>query len=238
MDAAVKTFEGHFILRKRHPEWFDVSMPSMDLLKTLISSGFFYLLKNRDASGRRVLMVNADKFDVDKYNSNEAFVGSYISVLAALESEETQVIGFVHVINYTNTTMSYFSKFPVGDVVDWVKSMEALPGRYKKFIVIGLPSFAVTLLNMVKLAMNEKQRDRLILLNSEDELCNHFDRAILPERFGGSESEAEIIKSFIQLLEDNKGNLEASNDFEIDEIRANLNSTKEVVGSFRKLEID
>jgi hypothetical protein len=238
-DATSKSFENHFILRKKHPRWFDTDPSATDIFKSLVRCGFVYVLKDRDSLGHTVFCENAAKLDTEKFNSDISFHACYNTALVALEDEAAQIIGLTYILNYSNTTMSMFSLFSVTDVIDWVKSTGALPGRFKKFIVIGLPTFANALLNLVKMTMTEKQRDRLLFLDTYDELCQHIDPAILPDTLGGTQSEEKIIQHFIESIDENLDKLRLSNDFEIDETKAALqNDVNEAVGSFRKLDID
>lgn len=238
-DVTAKSFENHFLLRKKHPQWFDMEPSSVEIMKSLIRCGYVYILKDRDSLGEAVFCINAAKFDTEKFNSDISFHSTYMTASVAIEDEVTQIIGLTYILNYSNTTMSLFSLYPVADIVDWVKSTGALPGRFKKFIIIGLPAFTNTLLNLVKMTMTEKQRDRLLILDTYDELCQHIDPSILPETLGGTQSEAQIIDHFIERFDDNLDKLRASNDFEIDDAKVALKSdVNETVGSFRKLDID
>lgn len=238
-DVTAKSFENHFILRQKHPQWFDMEPSAVERVRSLIRCGYVYILKDRDSLGETVFCLNAAKFDTEKFNSDISFHATYTTALVPIEDEVTQIIGLTYILNYTNATTALFSLYPVADIVDWVKSTGALPGRFKKFIIIGLPAFANALLNLVKMTMTEKQRDRLLILDTYDELCQHVDPSILPETLGGTQSEEKIIEHFIERFDDNLNKLRASNDFEIDEAIAALKSdAEETVGSFRKLDID
>jgi hypothetical protein len=238
-DVTAKSFENHFLLRKKHPEWFDVNPSSIEVLKSLVRCGYIYLLKDRDSLGQAVFLLNGAKFDTAKYNGDISFHVTYSTPLVGIEDEVTQLTGFTYILNYTNATMSLFSLYSIPDIIDWIKSAGSMPGRFKKFIIIGLPPFTNALFNVVKMAMSEKQRDRLFILNNYDELCQHVDPSILPDTVGGKQSEEKIIESFIQAIDDNIEKLKSSNDFKIDETKAVLQNDVDVtVGSFRKLDID
>jgi len=238
-DVTAKSFENHFLLRKKHPEWFDVNPSAMEKMKSLVRCGYIYILKDRNSLGQTVFCLNAAKFDTTKFNSDISFHSGYTTSLVDIEDEVTQIIGSTYILNYSNTTMSLFLLYSVADIIDWVKSTGSFPGRFKKFIVIGFPTFMNALLNVVKMTMTEKQRDRLLILDNYDELCQHVDPSILPETLGGTQSEANIIENFIKKIDDNIDKIKSSNDFEIDEIKAVLqNDVEKTTGSFRKLDID
>ncbi|XP_070497987.1 clavesin-2-like [Chironomus tepperi] len=238
-DSTAKTFENNFLLRKKHPKWFDDNPTAIERYKSLTRAGVIYLLKDRNSMGEAVFCVNSSKFDIEKFNADDSFHATYMTIFVALEDEISQTIGLTYILNYSNTPMSFFSLHPVADVIDWVKSTSALPARFKKFIIIGLPPFTNALLNLVKMAMTEKQRDRLLILDTCDELCQHIDPSILPEVLGGTQSEEKIIDHFIKAIDDNLDKLKSANNFEIDEIKAAIqDEVKDTVGSFRKLDID
>ncbi|CAG9807647.1 unnamed protein product [Chironomus riparius] len=235
-DDTAKTFENHFHLRKKHPKWFDADPPAMEVLKSLIRCGCVYVLKDKDIVGQTIFCINAAKLDTTKFNSDVCFHSCFMTSSVAIEDEVTQIIGLTYILNYTNISMSFCSLFSVSDIIDWVKSTGSLPQRFKKFIIIGLPAFANALLNVTKMAMTEKQRNRLLILDSCDELCKHVDPSILPDILGGTQSEEKIIEHFIKTVDDNLDKLKSSNNFEF---KASLqNNVEETVGSFRKLDID
>ena len=209
IDATIKSIEKNFILRSQRPEWFEITPSSTEEMKAIIRSKYCYYLKELDSCGRKVLMMNAANMDVEKFSSNNIFNCAFIATASSLEYDVTQIIGFNLVLNYKNAPMVYFSKFTIAEIADWVKSLEALPGRYKKFFVIGLPSFGNAFLNVAKLTMSEKQRDRIVLLNDEKEVAEHINPSILPERFGGTQSEDDIAENCIKVLEENLDKLVA-----------------------------
>lgn len=239
MTESFKTFENHFQFRQKHAGWFDASPLQLERFKLLVQRGFTYLLKERDENGAVVCVANTETFDLDKYGTTDAMNCLYLTLTSSLEREENQILGYVYVINYSNTASKYFTNFSISELMDWVKSVNSMPGRYRKIIVIGLPSIANALLNAAKLAMNEKQRGRLLILNHVNELCQFIDAKILPARLGGKQSESDITEHFINAFEQHVDKLRESNKFEIDSVQVmKANEIFASVGSFRKLEID
>lgn len=95
-------------------------------------------------------------------------------------------------------------------------------------------------MDIAKKTANEKIRSRLFNPKDVDELKTLINPAILPKEYGGIISEAVMMEEFTRLVELNDETLKRTLDIEIDltKIQKQQTSQIEVVGSFRKLEID
>lgn len=117
-----------------------------------------------------------------------------------MEEEETQISGFVVIVDCSNVTLSHFSLFPVADVINFVKIIKlSSVGRHKRMLMINLPSFANLMLEVAKKVMSEKLRNRITLLKDMSELENEFDVSILPAENGGLYPQSEMLKNFKEL---------------------------------------
>lgn len=130
------------------------------------------------------------------------------------------------------------------DFVDMVKTVSA--GRQKGSFILNLPSIAHFLLELVRSALTEKLKSRLFLRHNWDELikCNDVDVRLLPKELGGIKSEAEMLKEFEEIIASRLDVLnltvrKSEIDFSkvpVEKLKSNHN--EEVIGSFRKLDID
>ena len=95
-------------------------------------------------------------------------------------------------------------------------------------------------MDIAKKTANEKLRSRLLSPKDLDELKTLINPAILPKEYGGTIPEAVMIEEFSKLVVLNDANIKKILDIELDltKIPQNQSTETEVVGSFRKLEID
>lgn len=145
MDEAFKVFENHFIYRHEHPKWFSMNQEDEDRINEIIETSIGYTLLKRDSSGSYVAIFNSDCFDLDKYSHKDLFHAVFISLGTNMEHEENQILGYSCILNFSNTPTKFFTSAPLVDLCNGVKILEKCPGRYKKLVVYGLPSVAVTL---------------------------------------------------------------------------------------------
>lgn len=95
-------------------------------------------------------------------------------------------------------------------------------------------------MDVAKKTANEKLRSRIFNPKDIDELKTLINPAILPKEYGGTIPEAVMMEEFSKLVVLNDDNLKRILDIDIDltKIPQHQTTEKEVVGSFRKLEID
>lgn len=240
MDQAFQVLENHIMFRRNHFEWFDLSDEKIKVMKELCSSGYMYPLVERDAEGQKIILVNHYKMDIKKFKSDDAFHLFYAILFTLLQEEETQISGIRFIMNYEEVTVNYVSKFPVVDLADFVRFLKnSCPYRVKEMYHVNLPTFANYLMTMAKAGLTDKLRDRLILVESMDEVTRFVDKSLLPRELGGEKfTETETIARFMENFNKNLNILKLTNEFEIDVAKLHHSELQANVGSFRKLEID
>lgn len=95
-------------------------------------------------------------------------------------------------------------------------------------------------MDIAKKTASEKLRARLFHPKDIDELKTLINPALLPKEYGGTIPEEVMMAEFSRLVVLNDETLKRTLNFEIDETKIPQQQTSEVevVGSFRKLEID
>lgn len=239
MDDAFQTVERMYLIRKRYPKFFQIDID--DAMK-MFDSGFCYPLSGRDAEGRKVVMVRFQKWNTDLYTVYDATRLLAYVVTVLLEEEETQVAGYIFVLDYANTTLKHIiSPVDLIDFMNFLKHCSAC--RQKGNYILNLPSYANILIEIALTVLSEKLKKRLFLLKQGDELKSHIDPAMLPKEYGGQQSEADMMKEFLAIRDKYQANLRKIIDFQVDSSKVPHEKIwsygdEEAVGSFRKLEID
>jgi hypothetical protein len=147
MDDAYKSFENHFLYRYSRPEWFEIDDQKIPLYREMGAQRPAYALRKRDPSnGSFVFVINMGKFDFEKYGLGQAFNAVYNSLTAMFESDENQILGCTIIFNYADAPLKVLAGFSLKDVADFAGSTNKASGRFKKFIIVGLPSAAHTIM--------------------------------------------------------------------------------------------
>lgn len=240
MDRVFDCTEKGFIFYHEHQDWFDWRGEKLQRLLDLYDTGFLKVMKRRDSEGRRIILVNND-LDMAKFNADDVFRLCTLVILLLSYEEETQFCGIIYVNDYScGMTMKYLTMYPVKSLFDFTVQLTFTPVRLTNLIIVGLPSFGTQFLNIMKVALTDVMRKRLLALDNRSQLLNHIDKSILTTDFGGDADVSETIEDFrkiiierVEIIHDIFGRVQ------IDMAKATaLKNDHDTVGSFRKLEID
>lgn len=262
--AAFKLLENYLTAKVHYPRWFIYSDNDVLKMRELYTTGYIYPLLERDEDGRRIILIQVRKMDPTKYNSADIIRLSALIVTTLMEEHETQVAGFIAIIDYAEVSMKQISVFSITDVRDHMDCIKnATVGRIKAcysgkikvlestlintfntkpyvFFLVNLPTYAHFLVEIAKKTASEKLRSRLIFPKDIDELKTLINPALLPKEYGGTIPEEIMMAEFTKLVILNDDTLKRTMDIEIDVTKMPHHQATEVevVGSFRKLEID
>lgn len=142
-----------FLIRSQmFPQWFKrVSIFDDEQINELYSTGYIFPLLERDSNGARVIFVQASKLNTTKFTLNDILKIFNFVIFTLLEEEETQIAGFVYILDQKDISMDYillFSLLSVRKYLDCVQN--AIPARQKCGVWTNLPNFAVRLAEFLK----------------------------------------------------------------------------------------
>lgn len=209
-------------------------------IKEMMKSGCICPFSGRNADGSKTVLFSYRRWNAEKFSALDFVVLIVYIVTTVLKEEETQISGVSLVYDFTNASLKHMMS--PADFVDYMKlNKYCSSARLKSVLIMNLPSFAKTLLQIAKPMLGEKLSKRIFLV---DDLKNHIDVENLPIELGGkTKSIDEMMQDFYELKlkysdEFDKtwySNVDAKKD---DMERIWSNSNNEISGSFRKLEID
>lgn len=239
MNEVFQTFENYYLSRKRYPRFFANAIG--DSMK-MFSTGCCYPLAGRDNEGRKVVILQAGKWDPDEFSYLDALrLYCYISMVLC-EEEETQIAGIVGISDYSHVSATNLpSPADLSDFIDISKKVATF--RQKGNYIVNLPSFGRFLFEIAMSIMTEKLRSRLHIVRNKSDMKNFINPAILPTEYGGICSKQDMMKEFLALEEKHVKNLRKLSDFKIDFSKVDVSKNEsrndeEKIGSFRTLEID
>lgn len=130
--AAYKLLENHLTAKMLYPKWFIYGDSDVLKMRELYKTGYIYPLLERDEEGRKIILCQVRKMDPTKYNSGDIIRLSALIVTTLLEDHETQISGFIGIMDYAETTMKHIGVFSITDVKDYVNCVKnATVGRFK-----------------------------------------------------------------------------------------------------------
>jgi hypothetical protein len=200
---------------QHHPKWvsnMDCELPRM---QQLIHSGFSCVLPERDAEGRRITLCRFEKLDASYFNYVDLIRLATMVLDMIQVEEETQVAGFIFIIDASHTTFRHLMMSPISEMIYLVKSFfHALPIRFQGCFVINMPWFAVKLADIAKKLMSKKLNQRIHFVNSMEEFHAKIDAKLMPEEYGGTVPIADMVEYTNKLLiENSHKNLYRYNNF-------------------------
>lgn len=245
MNDTMQTFERYYLARKRYPQFFPADSPNFKRAMEIFKTGYCYPLSERDDDGCRVIFIQTKRLDIENFSVFDGMRLSMFVLGVIMEEEETQISGIKMIYDHQDiSTKHLMLPKDMMDFVDLVKTVSA--GRQKGSYIVNLPSIAHFLLELVRNALTDKLKSRLFLFHNWDELkqCKDINPRLLPLELGGTKSEAEMMKDFEGIVHERWDILEktayaANLDWsKVPSDKIKTNQHEEVIGSFRKLEID
>ena len=233
-------YENYFIHFRKNPHWHADDKKIIKKMLQSIDRGVIYPLSQRDAEGRKIVLLQLGKLDTSIDTSESLFSVNSEVYTQCQEDEDTQIAGFVAIVDFTGFTLKLISVLSIADARTIANNLSnATPSRIKCIYILNLPSFARVLLDVFKLALSDKLQKRLFFPKDLEELKSKFDAKLLPKELGGVTPEAEMIKEFQKTIKHNQKVRQQIYDTKFDMNMIPGKKTQEInIGSFRKLEID
>ncbi|XP_050433868.1 clavesin-1 isoform X2 [Adelges cooleyi] len=242
---AQNMLERYLIIRELYPQWYrkmDVDDP---VISDILDSGFIIPLPGREKDGRCVLLSCTGRFNAYKYTSDDMIRVFGLVSESLMDDPEHQIKGYSYANDYCGTTMGHLSLWSLTDVKRVVRMIQnAAPMRHKSTYFLNVPNFADKFLNICTSFLSAKFKNRIKFTNDVQEIHKLVDPKYLPKEYGGDIPMASLIA-------DLKKKLRAQRDviLALDEMKININNKgkiiseiedaqPELVGSFRKLEVD
>ncbi|CAO1371848.1 unnamed protein product [Diamesa serratosioi] len=237
---AYELYENYFYNLRKHPKWHADNKNKTDSMMKIIDRGIVYPLSQRDAEGRKVVLFRMGNLDNTLCTAENLF-STYFEVFTQLiEDEDTQISGFVVIIDYTGLSMKHMSIFTISDVKLLADNiLNSTPFRFKFINILNIPSFARFLLDIFKMALSDKLRKIITFSKDLEELKLKIDEKLLPKELGGLIPESEMIKELKETIKQNQKKRQEIYDTKVDLNMIVRKKTEDSdTGSFRKLEVD
>lgn len=191
-------------MRTHHPEWFHNLDARDSKTRELISSGYLFVLPEKDAHGRRVIFSRAAAMDAAKFTACDIMRAHILTYETLLCDEENQINGLCYVFDERDISWSHVSIFSPSEVSKAFSCCErALPLRHQDIHFVHLPWTMSLVFQFAKSLLSQKLRERLQTHSTFDKLAKGFPSHILPTEYpgGGSVSQEEMVQSWLKEME-------------------------------------
>lgn len=251
---AKETLENYWTIKTKCPEWFANLDPADETLQELMRTCFYYAPTKLDSQGRRILIEQIGKLDMDvikkKYGVDNVFRTMVLICDWLNRDENVQVNGLVVFLDCTDMTMRHHLNLMNMD--NGKKMMQfyqnSLPGRMKGMHMYKEPPFFDAVWELFKPLMREKTRNRMCLHGKNmAKVYEKVDMSVLPDEYLPDDYTGPSAGPAKQIVEDMIADMmkpEFRNymkELSGDRYGVDLDKKKQsipTVASFRKLNID
>jgi hypothetical protein len=219
----------------------------------LINSGYIVPSPVRDKNGRRVIFYFVKKFDPTIVTSVDMGRAHVLTYETLVESQENQVLGILHVADFSGISTAHINSWNPTDFMRGVKwGEQSFPVRHKNFYLYNLPTVIKYVIDAVKAMVSAKIKERLNTYTSFEDVRKKIDPEVLPKELGGNIPLQEMIDLWKAELVANRDRIMSLDKMKILSdrgIKGKRNNSSDnnnnaqfqddsICGSFRKLEID
>ena len=157
--------------------------PTMEPLKSELSTGKFTVLANRDASGASIVMFTASKHSPLQSCHKVTLQAMVYQLDIALDDMKAQRSGIVFIYNMSQSKYSNFDYELSQKILSLLKG--AYPARLKKVLIVMAPLWFKAPFKILRLFVREKLRDRVFMVGVS-QISHHIPLSALPVELGGS----------------------------------------------------
>ncbi|CAK1603323.1 unnamed protein product [Parnassius mnemosyne] len=247
MERTKQKIDLYYSLRTTAPELCSLKHTDPKFMEIIDLGVGVVLPKSSNPTDPRVILVRLGAYDPSKYSINEIMSVNYVTQqIMLMEDDNFVVAGGVSVMDLQGATTAHFTQInPMLMKKMSVSFQDASPVRMKGAHYVNTPTFFETIFNFMKNFLNEKNKKRLYVHNTDFESLYKFvPKEILPAEYGGNGgSIQELIDLSKKKVLEYKTWLDEDWQYRTDESkRPGKPQTAEdifgVEGSFRQLEFD
>lgn len=243
VDKAMKTCEKFYISPRKYPQFMLSTDECFEKTIQMIKDGYFCPLQERDHQGCKILLLNVSKWNIDKFSVLDSARTFLFVTTMVMEEEETQIAGIKIILDYTGVTLKHLL-----NPIDGISFMDLMAkcsiARGKTTVFMNLPASANFFFQIVKSGLQEKLAKRTFSVSDEG-LKDFINLKLMPKEYGGSKNYDDMIQDFLKFIDLHRERVDKVwkiklnwNKIDVDRIWTRGENDSNVVGSFRKLEID
>ncbi|XP_045535899.1 uncharacterized protein LOC106711727 [Papilio machaon] len=178
-----------YTLKKTAPELTPLNYKDPKFSEILDLGVSIVLPKTSNPAEPRILLMRPGLYDPNKYSLGDVMsVGAVIQNIMLMDDDNFVVAGGISIIDLQGCTMAHFAQMnPMLMKKMTVAFQEAAPVRMKGVHYLNTPPGFETIFNFIKGFLNEKNKKRLYVHNTDFEsLYKYLPKEVLPTEYGGN----------------------------------------------------
>ncbi|KAG5674946.1 hypothetical protein PVAND_004890 [Polypedilum vanderplanki] len=225
-----------------------------DSIKPFFDNGYICVSPIRDRYGRRTILYSAAGLNGISYKYEDQVKAHFIMLETLLESQEDQILGVVHIGNFCGASKDHVTiwRNPTDLLRVFKWGEQSLSLRHKEIHLFNIVSILKYVIDAGKSVVSSKIKNRVHVHLTADDMKKQIATVdVLPKELGGKISMSEMIQSWKMELATSRNAILALDKMKIlndQGIIGRRNADKnnnsvsdksdQVIGSFRRLEID
>lgn len=195
LERVKRKLDYYFTYRTIMPDLFTERDPTNDEFKRMKEHFVAFPLPELTASGCRVTLHKVLSDDAGAYDIK--VIVKYLLMLGEIRLlEEPAFAGDIVVFDVATCRASLISKLLNPVIKKGILcSQNAMPQRLKEIIVINAPPYIDTGVNIFKMFVKQKIKERFHVYCDTESLYKHIPRETLPSDYGGKEKSIEALQS-------------------------------------------
>ncbi|KAL4712966.1 hypothetical protein ACJJTC_012036 [Scirpophaga incertulas] len=191
-ESTFKRMQAYYKFRLTHKDHCNDLSPAA--VHNALESSIVSVLSPRDQHGRRMLLIDSERWIPREVSVAELFRSVQVALEAAIMEPRTQVNGVLVILDMKGLSFAQvmqFTPYIAKMMIDWVQ--DCVPIRLKAVHVINQPYIFNMLFAIFKPFMKEKLRSRIHFHGyNRASLHTHIDPSCLRKRHGGDLPEPEL----------------------------------------------
>lgn len=188
VNQAFLLFIQYFQYRQKNSTIFKSFQASEHGVKQALLDGFPGVLPRCDHYGRHILVIFTANWDHWRYALVSIYRAILLSLERLLEDEDTQVNGFVIIVDWTEFSFKQSSQLNPKLLKLIIEGLQdCFPARFSGIHFINQPWYVEAALTVMKPFLKDKTKEKIFMHgNNLTTLHAHIHREVLPAELGGS----------------------------------------------------
>jgi len=240
--CTVRSVEG-----KGAPDWFKDMDPTNPKIMEMLDLGCSVILPGKGKNNQTVLLVGTGNYDPKIHDYADVMRIGFMTSDVMLLNEDVQVNGVTVLLDFTQFGSAHVLNFSRDNIQKSMKCWtDTYPTRNKSVQYYNTPSVFNPIMDLCMYFMKDKLKKRLKFhKDSLASLQQEVPASVLPREFGGTAGPLKtLIQNHKQNILDNREEIMRNAICKVDESKrpakasGQVGGTEEVVGTFRKLNVD
>lgn len=202
-------FEKYVRTRSENPDWLCNLDPTEPSMIKLIDSGHIFALPGRDLAGRRVIVNDITRLDLNADITNQEVMKTMMATLEVLlRDKENQIRGFTYIFYCKNMTLAHCAIWTPSEATRAFGICEKnLPIRHADINMVHLSLAAWAVLEFVKQFLSSKIKGRISAVDNTQKLSDKLGSQVLPKEWGGKVPLIEMPRQWREEVQTHKAYL-------------------------------